>query len=101
MAEQILTQCTIGGPVFVHVEDGKITRMRPIVFDETDAPSWTIEARGRKFTPPRKTFLNPYVVAERMRIYSENIIKYPYRRKSFNPRGDRHPEMRGKDEYTR
>ena len=57
MAEQILTQCTIGGPVFVHVEDGKITRMRPIVFDDTDAPSWTIEARGRKFTPPRKTFL--------------------------------------------
>ena len=101
MAEQIFTQCTIGGPVFVHVEDGKITKMRPIVFDDTDAPSWTIEARGRKFTPPRKTFLNPYVVAERMRIYSENRIKYPYRRKTFDPHGDRHPEMRGKDEYIR
>jgi len=101
MAEQILTQCTIGGPVFVHVEDGKITKMRPIVFDDTDAPSWTIEAKGRKFTPPRKTFLNPYVVAERMRIYSENRIKYPYRRKTFDPHGDRHPEMRGKDEYIR
>jgi molybdopterin guanine dinucleotide-containing S/N-oxide reductase-like protein len=101
MAEQILTQCTIGGPLFVHVEDGKITKMRPIVFDDTDAPSWTIEARGRKFTPPRKTFLNPYVVAERMRIYSENRIKYPYRRKTFDLHGDRHPEMRGKDEYIR
>jgi trimethylamine-N-oxide reductase (cytochrome c) len=101
MAEQIVTQCTIGGPVFVHVEDGKITKIRPIVFDDTDAPSWTIEARGRKFTPPRKTFLNPYVVGERMRIYSENRIKYPYRRKTFDPHGDRHPEMRGKDEYVR
>ena len=101
MAEQILTQCTIGGPVFVHVEDGKITKMRPIVFDDIDAPSWTIEARGRKFTPPRKTFLNPYVVAERMRIYSENRIKYPYRRKTFDPHGERHTEMRGKDEYIR
>ena len=101
MAEQVFTQCTIGGPIFVHVEDGKITKMRPIVFDDTDAPSWAIEARGRKFTPPRKTFLNPYVVAERMRIYSENRIKYPYRRKTFDPRGERHPEMRGKDEYIR
>jgi molybdopterin guanine dinucleotide-containing S/N-oxide reductase-like protein len=101
MTEQILTQCTIGGPVFVHVEDGKITKMRSIAFDDTDAPSWTIEARGREFTPPRKTLLNPYVVAERMRIYSENRIKYPYRRKTFDPHGDRHPEMRGKDEYIR
>jgi molybdopterin guanine dinucleotide-containing S/N-oxide reductase-like protein len=101
MAEQILTQCTVGGPVFVHVEDGKITKMRPIVFDDTDAPSWTIEARGREFTPPRKTTLQSYVVAERMRIYSENRIKYPYRRKMFDPHGERHPEMRGKDEYIR
>jgi trimethylamine-N-oxide reductase (cytochrome c) len=101
MAGQVLTQCTVGGPVLVHVEDGKITKMRPIVFDDTDAPSWTIETRGRKFTPPRKAFLNPYVVAERMRIYSENRIKYPYRRKTFDPHDDRHPEMRGKDEYIR
>jgi molybdopterin guanine dinucleotide-containing S/N-oxide reductase-like protein len=101
MAEQILTQCTVGGPVFVHVEDGKITKIRPIVFNDTDAPSWTIEARGRKFTPPRKTTLNSYVVGERMRVYSENRIKYPYRRKTFDPRGDRHPDMRGRDEYIR
>ena len=101
MAEQILTQCTVGGPVLVHVNNGKITKMRPIVFDDSDAPSWTIEARGRKFTPPRKTTLQSYVVAERMRIYSENRIKYPYKRKTFDPHGDRHPEMRGKDEYIR
>ena len=25
MAEQVLTQCTVGGPVKVYIEDGKIT----------------------------------------------------------------------------
>ncbi len=54
-----LTNCTTGGPVFVDVEDGKIVRITPIELDETDAPSWTIEARGRTFTPPRKTTLSP------------------------------------------
>ena len=54
MPEEILTQNTVGGVMHVHVKDGKITRIRPIVLDETDAPSWTIEARGKKFTPPRK-----------------------------------------------
>ena len=55
--EQVFIQCTVGGPVRVYVEDGVITRMRPIVFDESDAASWTIEARGKKYTPPRKTTL--------------------------------------------
>ncbi len=101
MSEKILTQCTVGGPVLVHVKDGVITRMRPICFDKTDAPSWTIEARGRKFTPPRKTSLQTWVVPERTRVYAENRIKYPYKRKTFDPKGNRHAEMRGKDEYVR
>jgi trimethylamine-N-oxide reductase (cytochrome c) len=48
MEEQLLTQCTVGGPVFVTVQEGKITKMRPIVFNETDASSWIINARGQK-----------------------------------------------------
>ena len=68
--EQVFTQCTVGGPVRVYVEDGVIKRMRPIIFDEDDAPSWTIEARGRKFTPPRKTTLQSYEVPERTRVYT-------------------------------
>ncbi len=59
MSEQVFTSCTIGGPIFVHVNDGKITRIRPIVFDETDGPSWTIEAHGRKFSPLRRATLAP------------------------------------------
>ena len=33
--------------MFVDVKDGKILRITPLTFDETDAPSWTIKARGR------------------------------------------------------
>ena len=101
MTEKILTQCTVGGAVWAHIKDGVITRIRPIVFDETDAPSWTIDARGNKFSPARKTSLNPYVVPERIRIYSENRIKYPYKRIDFDPNGNRNPQNRGKSGYER
>ena len=37
---------------------------------------------------------------ERQRVY-ENRIHYPMSRKNFDPNGDRHPELRGKDEYVR
>ena len=58
--------------------------MRPIIFDDkVDAPSWDINARGRKFTPPRKTTLQTYEVPERMRVYAENRIKYPYETQAF------------------
>ena len=65
MAEEILTNGTCGGLVHVHVKDGKVTRIRPIVFDDTDAPGWTIEARGKKFSPPRKTTMMWFTAAER------------------------------------
>jgi hypothetical protein len=40
MPEQVFIQCTVGGPVKVTVKDGKITKMRPIIFnDKEDAPS--------------------------------------------------------------
>ena len=57
--EQVLTNCTVGGPIFVHVKNGRITRIRPMILDKTDAPSWAIEAHGRKFFPPRKVALAP------------------------------------------
>jgi trimethylamine-N-oxide reductase (cytochrome c) len=47
------TSNTNGGPVFVYVKEDKILRITPIEFDDSDAGPWTIEARGRKFTPPR------------------------------------------------
>jgi hypothetical protein len=41
-----LTNLTTGGPVHVDVEDGRIRRILPLQLDESDGPSWTIEARG-------------------------------------------------------
>ena len=101
MAEQVLTQCTTGGAVRVHVKDGKITKIRPILLDETDPESWVINARGRTFTPLRKTTLHPYTAAEKSRIYSENRIKYPLKRVDFDPAGERNPQNRGKSGYER
>ena len=101
MSEQIFTNCTHGGPIFVHVKDGKIIRVRPIVFDEKDASSWTLDVNGRKFSPPRKACLSSYVLTDRIRTYSEDRIKYPLKRIDFDPRGDRHPETRGKSGYER
>ena len=101
MAERILTSCAIGGPVFVHVNDGRITKIRPIVFGEDDPQPWTIEARGKSFSPPRQFTLGSYVCTQKARIYSENRIKYPMKRVDFDPNGERNPENRGKSGYVR
>ena len=89
MAEQVFTNCTTGGPVFVHVNDGKITSIRPIVFDETDAASWTIDVNGSRFSPPRKATLAPFTYSERANVYSEDRVGYPLKRIDFDPDGDR------------
>jgi molybdopterin guanine dinucleotide-containing S/N-oxide reductase-like protein len=101
MAEKVFINCGQGGPVQVHVNDGKITRVRPLVFNETDAPSWVIEARDKKFTPVRKVCLPPYSLTERARAYSQDRIAYPLVRVDFDAQGDRHPETRGKSAYRR
>ena len=54
------TQMTTGGPVFVYVdeEQDKIVRITPMDLDDDDAASYSIEARGKVFTPPRKNNLH-------------------------------------------
>jgi anaerobic selenocysteine-containing dehydrogenase len=101
MSEQVFVNCTNGGPIRVHVKDGKIIRVWPLVFDESDAASWTIKVDGREFSPPRKACVASFVLTERLRVYSEDRIKYPLKRIDFDPKGDRHPETRGKSEYER
>ena len=101
MSEQIFTSCTVGGPDFVNVKDGMIVRVRPIRLDEKDPKPWTIEAQGKKCSPPRKTTLIPYMLPERSRVYSEDRVAYPRKRIDFDPDGDRHPENRGRSPYLR
>ena len=94
-----LTNLTTGGPVHVDVQDGRIQRIVPLQLDETDAPSWTIAARGRSFTPPRKTTLSPWTVGHRATIYSPNRIMTPLKRVDFDPDGKRNIKNRGESAY--
>ncbi|MFY9734143.1 MAG: molybdopterin-dependent oxidoreductase, partial [Rhodoplanes sp.] len=90
-----------GGPLFVYVKDGKIIRTTPIAFDDTDPQPWTIEARGQKFTPPRKTTLAPHGQNSKSIIYSPDRLLYPLKRVDFDPKGARNPQNRGKSGYVR
>ena len=55
------TNLTTGGPVYVDVQDDKILRIIPLQLDDSDGPSWTIEAgwsgsgAGLSRTRPRST----------------------------------------------
>ncbi len=90
-----------GGPVFVYVKDNRILRVTPIEFDSEDAEPWTIEARGKKFTPPRKTTLSPYTFASKSLIYSKDRLLYPMMRVDFDPDGERNEKNRGISGYKR
>ncbi len=94
-----LTSGTTGGPVFVYVEDGRIIRITPMELDDTDAPSWEIKARGKTFSPPRKTTLSPYSFAWRSMIYSPKRLLTPLKRVDFDPDGKRNCTKRGESGY--
>lgn len=90
-----------GGPVFVDVKDGRIVRMTPIVLDENDAESWTIKAKGKEFTPPRRAAIASHALCMKSRVYSEDRIMYPMKRVDFDPNGNRNCQNRGVSEYER
>lgn len=95
------TNNTNGGPVFVYVKDAKIIRITPIEFDERDAGSWTIDARGKNFKPPRKTTVNNHTLAWKSMVYSQDRLLYPMKRVDFDPEGKRNFENRGISGYER
>ena len=94
------TNGTNGGPIFVYVKDGKIVRITPMEFDQDDAPSWSITARGRTFTPPRKTSLAAHGLALKSMVYSKDRILTPMKRMDFDPDGNRNIQNRGKSEFV-
>ncbi|MBW1771922.1 MAG: molybdopterin-dependent oxidoreductase [Deltaproteobacteria bacterium] len=95
------TNNTNGGPVFVYVKEGRIIRITPIEFDENDSEPWTIEARGKKFTPPRKTTITPFTLAWKSMVYSKERLLYPMKRVDFDPNGERNCRNRGISGYER
>jgi len=95
------TNNTNGGPVFVYVKDDKIIRITPIEFDADDAQPWTIEARGKTFSPPRKTTVSPHTLSWKSMIYSPDRLLYPMKRVDFDPNGERNIQNRGTSGYER
>jgi len=92
---------TNGGPLFVYVKDGRIIRLTPMQFDETDAAPWTIKARGHKFTPPHGTTCGPHAICSKSMVYSPDRLLYPMKRVDFDPDGERNPLNRGISDYQR
>ena len=99
--EKLYSSLTNEGPITVTVKDGKVTRVQPLIMEEKDFKPWTIDAGGKKYTPPLKANLAPFVHAERTRLYSDDRIKYPMKRVDFDPEGERNPQNRGKSGYER
>jgi trimethylamine-N-oxide reductase (cytochrome c) len=95
------TSNTNGGPVFVYVKNDRIVRITPIEFDAHDARPWTIQARGKFFTPPRKTTISPHTLAWKSMIYSKDRLLYPMKRVDFDPNGKRNCGSRGISGYER
>ena len=95
------TNMTNGGPIFVYVKNGKIVRTTTIEFDDDDPGTWTVTARGKKFTPPRKTTLSPHGQNWKSAIYSPDRILYPMKRVDFDPNGKRNGNNRGISDYER
>lgn len=95
------TTNTNGGPLFVHVRDGRIVRLTPIDLEKGDAPSWSIRARGKTFTPTRRATVSPHALALKSTVYSDKRLLYPMKRVDFDPDGERNPQNRGISEYVR
>ncbi len=101
--EKMYTNMTGGGPVSVYVEDGRVTRVRPLQIPDCDFPKpWAILASdGKTYSPPKAFRLSPPVHGEKNRIYSEDRILYPLKRVDWDPNGERNPQNRGKSGYER
>jgi trimethylamine-N-oxide reductase (cytochrome c) len=95
------TTVSNGGPLYVFVKDGRIVRTTPIDLDPSDAPSWTIQARGRSFTPQRRATVSPHALALKSMVYSDKRLLHPMKRVDFDPNGERNPQNRGISGYER
>ncbi|MFH1124874.1 MAG: molybdopterin-dependent oxidoreductase [Pseudomonadota bacterium] len=90
-----------GTPIWVHVKDGRIIRIRPMIFEEEEAKPWRIRAGGKVFSPAKRTNPAPWDLSVRRRTYNPKRIKYPLKRVGFKPGGGGSTENRGKGEFER
>lgn len=97
--EQRFVNCTLSGPIYVYVRDGKIVRVQPLFYSQDDADPWTIEARGQTFTRPNKAAIACWVQGAKQYVYSKHRLLTPLKRVDFDPDGKRNPENRGISGY--
>jgi anaerobic selenocysteine-containing dehydrogenase len=101
----LIGQAEAGSPAVVDVNDGKITRIRPLdyewKYDKEDFNAWKVEARGKTFAPPMHAVLGPIMTSYKKRVYSKNRVRYPLKRVDWDPNGERNPQNRGKSGYVR
>jgi anaerobic selenocysteine-containing dehydrogenase len=94
-----------GGECAVDVKDGKVIRIRPFhydwKYDKKTLNPWKMKRNGKTLEPLMKSMPAPFSMAYKKRTYSPNRIKYPLIRVDWDPKGDRHPENRGKSKYRR
>lgn len=95
------TNLTNGGPIHVDVKDGRIVRTAPIEFGRDDPSSWSVQARGRTFTPLRTATVSPHALTMKSLVYSPRRLLYPMKRVGFDPNGDRKTGQRGRADYRR
>lgn len=98
--EKRYTSVTTAGPVFVTVKDGRIIRVEPMHFTEDEFQPWIFEVNGKAYAPPSKWPLLYWGHCAKKWVY-ENRVEYPLKRVDWDPRGNRHPENRGKSGYER
>ena len=105
---QNMSLCSFGNGAnitAIDAMDGRIVRMRPVHFDDyytkEDLNYWTIEAKGHTFEPLMKSLNSPFSYLYKSRTYSPNRIPFPLKRVDWDPKGDRHPENRGKSKFER
>ncbi len=96
---------TGGNATVVDVKNGRIIRIRPLRYDwkytKEELSTWKIQRNGKTLEPLMKSLPAPFSLAYKKRVYSPNRIKYPLKRIDWNPKGERHPENRGKSKFQR
>jgi len=94
----------MGNTVVIDTKRGKIIRVRPLHYDEKQSweslNPWTIEARGKSFTVPRKTFSSPMLMTFKNSVNSPNNILYPLKRVDWSPENP-NTQNRGKSKFKK
>lgn len=98
---QRFTSMTNGGPCFIDVKHDRIVRIMPMDLAPGDGSTWSIQARGKTFTPPRKATVSPHTLNWKSLVYSPDRILHPMKRVDFDPDGERNPLGRGNSGYVR